>query len=1303
MADKENNPKVTYDSLLKDDEFLNSAYWSLKDLGGDPTNNRKEILDSFLNKMRWFETNIFSTYNTGEDIKNLDDVGKQNFAKAYSKYEQMPSIFEKGGAGTGKALLDYLAAGVFDPTNLFSAIAGAFTAGAGGAATFAAKETAKRGVLSSLAAPIKAMGTKGVAKALAVEGTVAGSGGSAQNLLKQDVEKEVGLRKDTDYGQAALQGLVEGIASPVAGVLGNSLTSGAVAGTKKVSSILKQPVEKLSSKVLNRDVDLEKSALILKNYFLPTAGVNENTRRLVERNLGIPKSLNNEGLELTRGIQSLIEKSPIKPTDIPDPNYPNLTFEKIINKSFEGDTNAQAILNRTNPELGNLINVKFRDVAHRAALYGLDSKIPAQAKGYFNNNDGYATNVVDAYLMYNRKESFEDFLTKNPDVLSDLELAIKTNPNKFKKSVPIFGQDNTIVASPDQVTKAVRDYAQQKYTASRSKLSETGAYKPTVSLKAADEVASYSPEELLVAKQDYANRYNVSVNSVTPKKLIEDLEIPKPLKKILGYNNTPALRAVETISAITTSSSKANVAGDLAEDAISTGKAFKLNPTDISSKATKAERLATARAVSGDDTLIPFVEVYQKGMGKTDSPFVMQGMFVTDDLKNTFVRQDYARQLKTLFDEDGLFSDSITNNAVLRSILQVQNFAKAGKTIFSPIAMVRNIGSAVGYAAASGNTKGMFDSVSIAMSNPATFKQYVKEFNDSGLSGSSIDVNQALKRFGDITDEYNPTRWNNFITSGGLSIFGDKGKKLSRVAKNFYQGTDNTFKLATYIGEREKAKKLLAGMSDIDKQNQINLFSRQYNKPLGTFTEEDIIKELAARKTANITPVYDRVSPILEKMRTIPIVGSFTAYPAERIRNSYNILKLGTDELRQGFQTGNKELTKIGAARLAQWYATQSALYAGAYYANQQGTFIGGKDGSTVIESMRNFLSPWEKNSPILLTGLTKEGRPKYIDLGYMNPDQYLISAYAGLVAKASRGEDVTEDLGKAVIDAGAKIAEPFISQSLALDFGKGLLGIAEAKDDASLTNSVVTAYKALEPGYLKIGRDFFSEQGLFPKVLGKTGSDIERALKPAYYQQGVEGRRGEDLYDSLKRTGVGIPGLREKVFDPKTALGFALNSVKEEATSERNNFTKNLRQSLTDPLAVTSMSSIAKDYNDNLLAQFERQKAIYKMTKDLRKLGYKTNDIFKLFQEQGLVGVVSPSKKELISILDGEFKSLNYGTRENKKFWGEIAKSIEQEKPSPERYGKLRSAKNAINEVEKYYKNLKLNQKPPELEITGE
>jgi hypothetical protein len=55
---------------------------------------------------------------------------------------------------------------------------------------------------------------------------------------------------------------------------------------------------------------------------------------------------------------------------------------------------------------------------------------------------------------------------------------------------------------------------------------------------------------------------------------------------------------------------------------------------------------------------------------------------------------------------------------------------------------------------------------------------------------------------------------------------------------------------------------------------------------------------------------------ILEKMRDIPILGAFTAFPAENLRNKYNILKLGAQQLREGFETGNKALQKAGAQRL---------------------------------------------------------------------------------------------------------------------------------------------------------------------------------------------------------------------------------------------------------------------------------------------------------------------------------------------------------------------------------------------------
>ena len=40
--------KVTYESLLKDDDFLTDAYYSLKGMGYDVTDNRKDVLDKFL-------------------------------------------------------------------------------------------------------------------------------------------------------------------------------------------------------------------------------------------------------------------------------------------------------------------------------------------------------------------------------------------------------------------------------------------------------------------------------------------------------------------------------------------------------------------------------------------------------------------------------------------------------------------------------------------------------------------------------------------------------------------------------------------------------------------------------------------------------------------------------------------------------------------------------------------------------------------------------------------------------------------------------------------------------------------------------------------------------------------------------------------------------------------------------------------------------------------------------------------------------------------------------------------------------
>lgn len=52
------NP-ITYESLQQDDEFLDNAYFFLKDMGERVSEDPKDILDTFIEKRRAFDTNIF--------------------------------------------------------------------------------------------------------------------------------------------------------------------------------------------------------------------------------------------------------------------------------------------------------------------------------------------------------------------------------------------------------------------------------------------------------------------------------------------------------------------------------------------------------------------------------------------------------------------------------------------------------------------------------------------------------------------------------------------------------------------------------------------------------------------------------------------------------------------------------------------------------------------------------------------------------------------------------------------------------------------------------------------------------------------------------------------------------------------------------------------------------------------------------------------------------------------------------------------------------------------------------------------
>ena len=85
--------KVTYNSLLEDDEFLNNAWNALQAQGINVSNERKDILDRFLTNKRYFDTNIASTFVIGDNVKDMSEANKQSYAWAPVPYDFFFTLF----------------------------------------------------------------------------------------------------------------------------------------------------------------------------------------------------------------------------------------------------------------------------------------------------------------------------------------------------------------------------------------------------------------------------------------------------------------------------------------------------------------------------------------------------------------------------------------------------------------------------------------------------------------------------------------------------------------------------------------------------------------------------------------------------------------------------------------------------------------------------------------------------------------------------------------------------------------------------------------------------------------------------------------------------------------------------------------------------------------------------------------------------------------------------------------------------------------------------------------------------------
>jgi|TARA_R100000479_G_scaffold176419_1_gene130747 hypothetical protein len=1238
----------TYDDMLQDQALIDAMWHTDKALGNEVAyGDNKAILDNFLENYRWRETNLGSIINASNRVEDMDADHRKMFAYTLQEIEKLPSAFSEGGGSMWDAVIDYGGAAIADPTNLASLIAGGFTFGTAGAATFAAKEAAKQAAKASVKAKLKALVGKAGAASLVADGSIAATGGAYHNLKKQGIQKDLNLIDEIDEWGAVTQGLIEGVASPVVGIGAGAIGQG---------------IGTAAGKLIDKSEIATQGKDFISRWLMPTAGVSEIQRRLIEKPTGEMLLLKEDADVLYKNLSEAIENNPSLGL--------NLTPEQgrdLINKALEGDKKSLGLLRTESPEISALVDLN-RAKIKEAQDFADESALSKDIKGLFNTEKDYVRNIYDVYTQRRRSVPFDKFIKENPEILDKLKSQIRKNPNsrlwndlsekyinlKTKKIIPNqAGNEDAIVK---EIAKTL--------------------YAPTTKLR--KESAPLLKKRIRALDQE---------------------KISPLVRKIMGQNNDPALRALESINGLIESAARTNAIRNIAYDSVRNNYGY------ISKARNLKEAHAEAVAKLGPDIMRlvgTTTDVGHKKLKDKKTVTSLDDDVIEEGLKYTFVTKKEGEKLKMLLDETDMYQGDSLLASAGRAISGLQGFMKAGKTLYNPIGAGRNILGAAGYTLAGGNVRGIINAATNAYGKMTNKERGLleEEFITSGLKGSNIDLNQAMKRIGDISNrENNQSFWtdtslSNLARSGGLSLFGKGGAKTAEKMRAFYAAGDDVFKYGTFVNEKDKAKKVFNSYSKerqdeiLDKFQKDFFYDPKVADPAAArkALENAYLKEEAARITANITPVYDRIPKLLELMRGVPVIGSFTAYPAERLRNRYNIMKQASEEISRGAAEGNGKLVLNGVKRLSGFGTMVGGLHVGTHLLNEYNNF------SSEEDVLRKNAPEYDRNGALLVTGKDKKGNITYHNLNYIHPDSDMLDAVTPIMLKAFRGEDVSENLGEAVKDSFFGLIKPYVQPSLALQFASDMLGYVETGEDYFFKE----ALKTIEPGYANIIRDFSHHAGVMP-----TG--VEETLYPSRF--GVPSEKAEGVGDYLNKAGFGtVPFVKEKTFNPKLGLAFAMKKIARNVSEENRDFTEDIKTKLLNTSRSSSLQdiydtdlSILKNYSDLLQVKHEEQRALAKIIDNLDGV-MSRKEIKNFLKYQGSSARTGLSDKVINSVMRGRAYAFDKGR--NDSFWRGINKSLEGQTGLLQSR-RLNPLRKKMKEIESYYHNLDLLADAPELEFS--
>lgn len=540
--------------------------------------------------------------------------------------------------------------------------------------------------------------------------------------------------------------------------------------------------------------------------------------------------------------------------------------------------------------------------------------------------------------------------------------------------------------------------------------------------------------------------------------------------------------------------------------------------------------------------------------------------------RGKFNKQITAAADETLSPLDGLYTTEEMGQALqdfadgpkevdgwLRWWLKFNSLAKVSKTVYNPTTHARNFLSNFLYTGANGNIAGYFGNgwKSTVLNWKEIFKgwtdmtpeqeaqvQYYVRLGIMQQGAVSQEFKDILKDFsvGEVTfDEY---------TQGKLKRFAKAGPEKIQA---MYQAEDDFHKIVAFEAEKAKLKKAKPKWDDRK------------------------IDQEAAQVVRDTMPDYSQVPNLVKGLRRVPLIGTFTSFTSEVIRNSFNIVQRSLYEMR------DPDLRAVGGKRMASFLAANALPY---FLAKQLMSWFGVDDEED--EAVRAIAPPWDKYSQLYYVGRSESGDPKYINVSYTDPfsiwkTPFQVISKDGLSASS-------------VLKSAYLPLEPFygkeigteafleVSQNYIPDSGKKVYNENDSPWKKS-TDIATHIGKAVEPGFWR------------------TGERIHRAATGQEMPSGLQLDLGTEI-------GAVITGQRITTVDRKRAIQFRAGDfrrAKADATRRLSSAWRNreaTEEDLKEAYATFQRDQQAayEDYQDAL-------KAVYRLGLTEEEILLETNE----------------------------------------------------------------------------------------------